>query len=599
MRIRWKTLIIIYSITLVLTLSFYYICENALLQRVSTDEKRIAEEDLIRLKMALSSETENLASKASDWSNWDDSYQFVEDNNTKFIETNLIPQAFSDLKVNLMIFVNNSDSIVFGRGYYLYNLNEMTVEESTVDSVINTFNQNTDGTQLEGFVKTREGTLLIVTRPILKSNYEGPAKGLLIFGIMLDEAKIGELSKVVGLPIMWCPTDENEMPPDFFKANSTLATGKSNFCTSVTETEIAGYTPIKDINSNFIATARITDSRQAYIETKTEIFYVGTAITLMGMVFLVVFYFSLDRFVLSRLSKLNDNVKRISENSDMKARTQTEGNDEISDLAKRIDFMLDQISASQDRLNDYAQTLEKKVAEKRKELEEANKKIIKTERMAAIGELAGMIAHDLRNPLTGIKNAVYLLKKRQGQVWRVSDRETLLAMDRAVDHSSKIINDLLDYGREINLDYEECSPKSLVISTLKGIIIPSQIKILEKVEETPKISVDTNKMQRVFTNLIKNSIDAIPNTGSIEIGSKHDSQNIEFSFSDNGVGMSKDVVQKLFTPLFTTKAQGMGFGLPICKRFVEAHGGKIEVESVLNKGTKFTIILPIKPQFKH
>ncbi len=136
MRIRWKTLLIISSIILVLTLSFYFIFETALLQRVSEDEKRIAEEDLIRLKMAMSSETENLASKAADWSNWDDSYQFVEDNNTKFIETNLVPQAFSDLKVNLMVFINNSGSIVFGKAYYLDNMTEMPIDQTAFQSMI-------------------------------------------------------------------------------------------------------------------------------------------------------------------------------------------------------------------------------------------------------------------------------------------------------------------------------------------------------------------------------------------------------------------------------------------------------------------------------
>jgi signal transduction histidine kinase len=104
-------------------------------------------------------------------------------------------------------------------------------------------------------------------------------------------------------------------------------------------------------------------------------------------------------------------------------------------------------------------------------------------------------------------------------------------------------------------------------------------------------------MQRVFINLVKNSIDAMPNGGSLNISSRHSDQTVEFSFSDTGCGMSEEVIQKIFTPLFTTKAQGMGFGSAICKRIVEAHNGKIEVESALNKGTKFTITLPIKPIF--
>jgi signal transduction histidine kinase len=598
MRIRWKTLLIISSIILVLTLSFYFVFETALLQRVSEDEKRIAEEDLIRLKMAISSQTENLASKAADWSNWDDSYQFVEDNNTRFIETNLVPQAFSDLEVNFMVFINNSGSIVFGKEYYLDNMTEMPIDQTAVELVINTFNQNNNGSTLEGFVKTNNYTMLVVTRPILKSNYEGPERGILIFGILFDESKIAQLSKIIGLPVQWNAIDEAKMTTDFLKANSTLATGISNFSTSVTQTEITGYAPIKDINFNNIVLASIVDSRQGYIETKSEIFSVSIAILVMGLIFLAAFYFSLDRFVLSRLSNLNVNVKRICENGNIKERTQTGGNDEVSDLSRRIDSMLDQISLSQAKLSDYALTLEKRVQEKKNELEEANERLLKAERMAAIGELAGMVGHDLRNPLSAIKNSVYLLKKKQGHVLDSGGIGPLLIIDRAIEHASKIISDLLDYSREMHLDYEECSPKSLADYSLLATSVPSQIKILEHIEDSPTVWVDINKMQRVFTNLIKNSIDAMPNGGSLEISSRHSDETVEFTFVDTGSGMSEDVVKKIFTPLFTTKAQGMGFGLPICKRIVEAHAGKIDVESAVNKGTKFTITLPIKPKSK-
>ncbi len=142
MRIRWKTLIIISSIILVLTTSFYFICETALLQRLSIDEKRIAEQDLTRLKMALSYETQNLASKAADWSNWDDLYHYVENNNTAFIETNLVPQAFADLKVNLMVFTNGSSSVVFGKAYYLDNMTEMPIDQAALKSYYFAGNQS-------------------------------------------------------------------------------------------------------------------------------------------------------------------------------------------------------------------------------------------------------------------------------------------------------------------------------------------------------------------------------------------------------------------------------------------------------------------------
>jgi signal transduction histidine kinase len=169
----------------------------------------------------------------------------------------------------------------------------------------------------------------------------------------------------------------------------------------------------------------------------------------------------------------------------------------------------------------------------------------------------------------------------------------LNTIDNAVEHANKIVSDLLDYSREIHLEFTECSPKSLIDYVLLTISIPSSVKVVDRTQSNPLIWVDADKLERVFVNLIKNAIEAMPDGGSLEIRSFQNGENVEFVFADTGAGMSGDVISKIFTPLFTTKAKGMGFGLAICKRIIEAHGGKIAVESATNKGTTFTIILPI------
>jgi signal transduction histidine kinase len=113
----------------------------------------------------------------------------------------------------------------------------------------------------------------------------------------------------------------------------------------------------------------------------------------------------------------------------------------------------------------------------------------------------------------------------------------------------------------------------------------------ENIENT-SVRVDANKLQRVFVNLIKNAVDAMPQGGELEISSAKNENIVDFIFKDTGVGMSEEVAQRIFTPLFTTKAQGMGLGLAICKRFVEAHKGKISVVSKQNIGTTFTVSIP-------
>ena len=246
------------------------------------------------------------------------------------------------------------------------------------------------------------------------------------------------------------------------------------------------------------------------------------------------------------------------------------------------------------KLQEYSKGLEFTVAARTQELTETNARLLKTERFAAIGELSGMIGHDLRNPLTAIKNAVYYLDRKQGTSMDEKTKEMFKVINSSIAHANKIITNLLEYSKEITLEIEEATPKSLLDYILLMIQIPSHVKILDRTKDEPTIWVDSNKMERVFINLIKNAFDAMPEKGTLEIRSRQIGENIEFTFTDTGAGMSEQTKAKIFMPLFTTKAQGMGFGLAICKRIIESHGGKIEVESALGKGTTFTVTLPIE-----
>jgi signal transduction histidine kinase len=206
-----------------------------------------------------------------------------------------------------------------------------------------------------------------------------------------------------------------------------------------------------------------------------------------------------------------------------------------------------------------------------------------------------MIGHDLRNPLTGIKNSAYYLKKKGAEISDVQAKEMLDTINRCVDYSNKIVNDLLDYSREIHLELKECSPKLLLSESLAMSQVPEKVKIINCVKNQPNLKIDSDKIKRVFINLIKNAIDAMPNGGKLTIAGKQVSDcSLELSFSDTGTGINEEIMPKLFSPLSTTKAQGMGFGLAICKRIIEAHGGKITVKTAKGKGTAFTIILPIE-----
>ena len=251
-----------------------------------------------------------------------------------------------------------------------------------------------------------------------------------------------------------------------------------------------------------------------------------------------------------------------------------------------------------EKLEQYSMHLERLVKKRTDQLEQAQAQLVKSERLAAIGELAGMVGHDLRNPLSGIKNAAYYLRKKGATCREGQTKEMLEIIDKAIEHSNKIINDLLDYSRQMHLELTETRTSALLNEAMQMIQVPDRIQIVNHVLEETWVRVDTDKMMRVFINLIKNAIDAMPEKGTLEIRSRQKGENVEIDFADTGTGIPNEVLSKIFTPLVTTKAQGMGFGLAICKRIIDSHGGKIAVKTEVNKGTTFTITLPIKPKLE-
>jgi PAS domain S-box-containing protein len=265
----------------------------------------------------------------------------------------------------------------------------------------------------------------------------------------------------------------------------------------------------------------------------------------------------------------------------------------LHDITERARLMKS-LNDANTQIQEYAGQLEAKVQDRTRELIETQRKLVINERLAAIGELAGMVGHDLRNPLTGIAGAAHYLKSKAYSRLSDKEREMLALIERAISSSNKIINDLLEYSREIKLEVYDTDLKALLEEALTQIEVPAGIVINNRTDPEPKLKVDKDKMQRVFINIIKNAFEAMPNGGALTIISEKTEKNVAFSFIDTGTGMSKESLQKMLTPLFTTKAKGMGFGLPICKRIVEAHGGKITVKSSLGKGSTFTVTLPIK-----
>jgi PAS domain S-box-containing protein len=231
------------------------------------------------------------------------------------------------------------------------------------------------------------------------------------------------------------------------------------------------------------------------------------------------------------------------------------------------------------------------------------------ERMATIGETAGMIGHDIRNPLQAIVSELYLAKQAMAEAPKDKQTqdtlESLNLIEEEVGYVNKIVADLQDYARPIKPELVEVELKTLVTGALSTLNVPDNIKAESYfVEELPKLASDPTIMKRVLFNLANNALQAMPKGGKLTIHVSQDKKTscIIIAVEDTGVGIPKEIQDKLFVPLFTTKSKGQGFGSVAVKRMVEALGGTVSFESQEGKGTTFTVSLPLlrdKPLNEH
>jgi signal transduction histidine kinase len=245
----------------------------------------------------------------------------------------------------------------------------------------------------------------------------------------------------------------------------------------------------------------------------------------------------------------------------------------------------------QTKLEEYAKNLERLVEERTKQLKDS-------ERLAAIGATAGMVGHDIRNPLQAITSDVYLAKTELASISESDEKknalESLQEIEKNTDYINKIVADLQDFARPVLPKIEETDLERIVHFVLANLNIPGNVTVKYSISEGfPKLKVDQSYLQRILTNLANNAIQAMPQGGKLTVAASRKNGKATITVEDTGGGIPEDVRSKIFMPLVTTKAKGQGFGLAVVKRFTEALGGTVTFESEVGKGTKFTVELPV------
>jgi PAS domain S-box-containing protein len=247
------------------------------------------------------------------------------------------------------------------------------------------------------------------------------------------------------------------------------------------------------------------------------------------------------------------------------------------------------LKRSQDKMREQSRKLEEIVEERTRDLKGAQAQLIKAEKLASMGELAGNVGHELRNPLAVISNSIYLLKTlledADEQV-----KDYLLMIDKETQNASLIINDLLDYSRIQSNPKEDLNLGELITEVLAKQVFPENIKTENKVAaDIPLVRANSQQLEQILVNIFNNAVEAMQAGGTLRVSSRKYKNKLVLSISDTGVGIAKSDIKRMFKPLFTTKPRGIGLGLSITSKLAELNDINIRVKSTQGKGTTFSL----------
>ncbi len=349
----------------------------------------------------------------------------------------------------------------------------------------------------------------------------------------------------------------------------------------VTDWYITAYEPIRDVNQEVIGILYVGILEQKYTDIQKQTMLIFVGITVAGALFSTVIALWISRQISLPIRNLVAASQQLA-NGNLDVKLETTSGDELGKLSYRFNQMAEALRQRDERLKEFTK-----------------RKIMESERLAIVGQLAANVAHELNNPLQGIVTYSSLLLEKD--ICDEPSRQNLEKISIQANRCREIIRGLLDFSRQkkpqktltdINALLRRC------ISLMENQAQFHNITIVQNFDETlPMIVVDPSQIERVFLNLIINAAEAMNGSGTLTLttGFGINAKNIEIEVKDTGHGISMENMEKIFNPFFTTKeiGHGVGLGLAISYGIVKEHNGEITVESEYGKGATFTVALPI------
>jgi len=499
-------------------------------------------EDSERVLNILNNELSNLDSICYDWAAWDDTYEFIEDVNQDYIDSNLVDETFVGLKLNLMIFINSSGKIVYAKAFDLGDNREIEIPEDIYEHLGYLSLHKTTDSSITGILALKT-PILIASRPILTSEDEGPIRGALIIGRYLDNEEISYLSGITQNKIKLLEYDSSYNPK-----NITVK--------PIDDDTIVGLIPLKDVYGKTVYLLEVEMPRNIHKQGIAAMQWIIVFVGVIGATLSVAVILFLDRSVLSRLHLLTDSVIKIRETRDFKSRINIKGDDELAKLGSEINRMLAEIQKSYAEIENLNETL----------------KLINK-----------IMRHDVLNDLTTISLALDMVEVGE------KDKKLIVNAFKAIDRSVDLINRMreLETFASFGGELKEYNVRDVIREVVEKYDIKFNIK------GDCRVLAD-EAFTSVIDNVINNAV-VHGKTDRIDITIGKTDNFCQIRIADYGIGISDEIKDRIFEEGFKYGDTGhTGLGLYIVKKAVERYGGSIEVEDNKPKGAVFVIRLRCK-----
>jgi signal transduction histidine kinase/CheY-like chemotaxis protein/HPt (histidine-containing phosphotransfer) domain-containing protein len=556
-------------------------------------QSQLAQSDVSRVVRALESTAQYMDTMGGEYSQWDDTYAFIQGEHPTYVEENLYTNFYYDFDVNMMLFYDRQGRLMWGHVLDLETDQIMPMDRvffEPLDPRHTLLAHDSVESVVTGLLYTRRGPMVVTSRPIIHTDAAGPIMGSVIFGRFLDERKMAELRDQTQVDFSVISVNDPAISALDRAAYRELESSDASLVRREEREVVANYAILPDIRS--------APSFLLRVQTPLEVAALGTNalngalvfLLLTGLVLAAAIWIFFRHLVIAPVAALRQHILGIRESGDLTTRLSIQRSDELGDLATQFDAMTDELEVT------------------RQEMARTRDEALKLARMKS--EFLATMSHEIRTPMNGVVGMVELLLGTQ-----LDPKQERFAqgIQQSADGLLAVINDVLDLSKlesgRLELESRDFELRTLINQVAFLFAAPLHEKGLEMTcEIRPDIGTaykgDPDRLRQVLVNLVGNAI-KFTQRGEITVGVERLEERDAVCFlrifvRDTGIDISEEDLRHIFDSFIqadgstTRQFEGTGLGLTISRRLVELMGGAIEVQSELGRGSTFSFTLPLE-----